>query len=463
MLILCNLHKEIFNLKPNFMQKTFTLITLLLLTATNMQLKAQATAIRTGVSFEWQGVQNNGNESANLKSITIGTKIHDQFIMPTGYQLDQVGPDGHINNNIRENNVVVLNNSTSTTWNTKALAAFRSNNLNYIFQCDNNGREICGNYTAATTTDAQKQSLLYAQPVKVTPGTIIAVAERNGNNCFYVNVFGTVNGTGTETLLGNFFIQSNVSLSLWGFNVNPPVTGSDYWQSGRIEGNGGSMGIAVFDLTTIAPLNSYISRIQLVASTADHGDGKVFISQTLAALLNVKFQSFAAQKVGTTTSLNFIVSEAATQSKFTIERSTDGLNFTTLNTINGTTATNYTYIDNTPILTGKNYYRIKQIDNKGTITYSDIRMVKFAKDNKIEIYPIPAVNTLNISFDGNTTSNDMVISIRNVQGQELMRKKINNAATSNAVDVSSLASGTYVLRISNQNEIITEKKIVITK
>ncbi len=61
-----------------------------------------------------------------------------------------------------------------------------------------------------------------------------------------------------------------------------PSGTSDYWFSGRVNENNGSIGIALFHLSDIAPLGSTITRVQLTASTGDHGDGKFFIMQSFA-------------------------------------------------------------------------------------------------------------------------------------------------------------------------------------
>jgi hypothetical protein len=181
-----------------------------------------------------------------------------------------------------------------------------------------------------------------------------------------------------------------------------------------------------------------------------------------ASVLAVKYLSFTADKVNTTSVLNFTIAQAANGSTFTIERSSNGLNFSAIGTLNGTNATSYNFTDVTPIVNAKNYYRIKEFDAQGKVTYSDLRMVKFTKDGKVEVYPIPATTNLNITFT-DLTNKPVVITLYNNVGQIVLNKRVNNASSTEIVNVSNLASGTYQLRITNNNEIIEDRKIVIMK
>ncbi|QNJ98269.1 Ig-like domain-containing protein [Constantimarinum furrinae] len=246
--------------------------------------QTQATSVTTGVTFQWTDTQLNPNFPATIKSITIDGLVYESFAAPTSYEMTRVGPNGHAANRIIQNGVNVISNSSNVTWNTAAIAAFRDKNLNHYFLSDSNGRNICNDFAAVETTDAQVQSLYYSPGIPSNQGGLIAISERNANNCYYIAVYGTPVGGGPEQFLGDTFVRPNSTQ--WGPQFNAPPNGVDYWNSGRVLENNGTIGIAIFKLSDLAPTGSIITRFELTAATADHGDGKAFIIQKYATPLN---------------------------------------------------------------------------------------------------------------------------------------------------------------------------------
>ncbi|MFK7783041.1 gliding motility-associated C-terminal domain-containing protein [Psychroserpens sp.] len=282
------------NIKTLFLLIVFGVFSLITVVA-----QTNAPSIQSGVTFQWDPLtpQTNPDDATVLQSITIDGDVYSDFNLgvPSGYALTQIGPTGDGANNIRLNGGFTENDSSDPTWNASALAAFKDLNLNHYFEANGNGQEICDNFTVAdgtpneATTTAQRQTLSYTPGIKSTANGIIVVTERNANNCFHIEVFGTPAGGGATQSLGETFV--NEDSTQWGYggtgtngstpgtpgSVNPPSPGSDYWLSDRLIDNGGTIGIAIFTLSDVAPVGSTITSIQLTAATNDHGDGKVFI------------------------------------------------------------------------------------------------------------------------------------------------------------------------------------------
>ncbi|PKA83666.1 hypothetical protein ATE92_1831 [Ulvibacter sp. MAR_2010_11] len=256
--------------------------------------QTQKPSVQTGVTFQWSDIQPNPNLPATINSITIDGIVYQAFAAPTTYAMTRVGPNGHNANRIIRNGTIVNNSSNNANWNNDAITAFRAKNLNHYFLSDSNGRNICGNFGAIATTDAQVQSLYYSPGIPSNAGGLIAITERNANNCYYISVYGRPVGGGPEQFLGDTFVRPNTTQ--WGPLFNAPPAGVDYWNSGRVLENNGTIGIAIFKLDDLAPTGSIITRFELVASTADHGDGKAFIIQKYAtpilekACLDTEFQ-----------------------------------------------------------------------------------------------------------------------------------------------------------------------------
>ncbi len=242
--------------------------------------QTQKPSVQTGVTFQWADTQVLPTDPATLSSITIDGEVFQSIAAPSGYAMTRVGPDGNNRNSILQNGANVNNNSNNANWPGDAIAAFQDKNLNHYFNSTYNGRDICGNFAAIATTDAQIQSLYYSPGIPSNDGGIIAISERNANNCYYISVYGIPAGGGPEAFLGDTFVRSNTTQI--GPLFNAPPANVDYWNSGRVVENNGTIGIAIFILDDLAPVGSVITRVDLTAATVDHGDGKFFILQRYA-------------------------------------------------------------------------------------------------------------------------------------------------------------------------------------
>ncbi len=242
---------------------------------------AQANSIRTQVVFNWADVQTTVNDPANLQSITIDGVDYSTFVVPSAYEMTRLGPGGDSQNNIWMNGARIVSGSNNPNWVTGAMASYQSLNLNHYFQSQNTGDNICGNYASIATTNAQIQTIRYNPGIPSNPDGVIAVTERGGNNCMYIELYGIPVGGSTEQLLGRTFIRNQGNLT----GVGPqaaPTANSDYWSSGRNNENNQVIGIALYQLSELAPVGSVITSIRYMGATNDHGDGKFFLMQTYA-------------------------------------------------------------------------------------------------------------------------------------------------------------------------------------
>ncbi|WP_052084267.1 Ig-like domain-containing protein [Dokdonia sp. MED134] len=251
--------------------------------------QSQSPSITSGVTFQWEDVQNGENNNpATIKSVTVGSEVYNTFVVPSNYQLTRLGSAGHNNNGIVRNGAFLIGNSSTATlnindsnaWDDRAIDAFQDKNLNHYFTANPNGANFCGNFSAAATTNAQKQTLFYSPAIPSNQDGVLAVTERGGNNCYYIEMWGTPAGGGAEQKLGETFVRTSGDLRGGGFSA--PANGSDYWGSGREQDNGQTIAVALFELNNIAPVGSKISRVEFVAASSDHGDGKLFILQKYA-------------------------------------------------------------------------------------------------------------------------------------------------------------------------------------
>lgn len=244
-------------------------------------INAQANSIRTDVTFNWADSQSSLSDSATLQSININGVDYNTFVVPSTYEMTRLGPGGHVENNIWLNGARLTAGSDDLNWTTGALDAYQSLNLNHYFQSSDTGDNFCEDYIAIATTDAQIQTIRYNPGIPSNPDGVIAITERGGNNCMYIELYGTPAGGSTEQLLGRTFIRNQGNLT--GVQPQaPPTTNSDYWRSGRNNENNQIIGIALYQLSELAPVGSTITSIRYLGATNDHGDGKFFLMQTYA-------------------------------------------------------------------------------------------------------------------------------------------------------------------------------------
>ena len=94
--------------------------------------------------------------------------------------------------------------------------------------------------------------------------------------------------------------------------------------------------------------------------------------------------------------------ETATETNndfFNVERSSDGNNWENIKNIKGAgnsnKTINYYFVDDNPYI-GKSYYRLKQTDFNGQITYSNINIIDIINAYELKMYPNPTRNYINI-------------------------------------------------------------------
>lgn len=148
--------------------------------------------------------------------------------------------------------------------------------------------------------------------------------------------------------------------------------------------------------------------------------------------------------------------------KFIIQKSSDGVNFST---INETPAAGFSYslkkyssVDLFPFV-GTNYYRLRQEDRDGKVSYSKIATVVYTMKNVATLYPNPTNGIFNLLL--NNTSESLSYTILDENGKVLQKNNIQNQQTK--IDVKNLPSAIYFLKIISQNKEIQTLQIIKTK
>jgi hypothetical protein len=135
-------------------------------------------------------------------------------------------------------------------------------------------------------------------------------------------------------------------------------------------------------------------------------------------------------------------------SYYTIEHTTDGINYTVLTQVKGagnsSTPHNYSSVDPSPE-NGLNYYRLSQTDFDGTTTYLGIVPVTVnIYVSGVKAFPNPAKNKCIVSYN-DTKNESFQFSVYDCTGREISSAPADAAPGINSfeVDVSKFPAGMY--------------------
>lgn len=188
------------------------------------------------------------------------------------------------------------------------------------------------------------------------------------------------------------------------------------------------------------------------------------------SLLPVRFVSLTAALQQQNAVINWQVSYESDVNHYSIERSTDGINFTEagVKAYNNiiTTVNQYSFTDTKANnINGTIYYRIKELSDDGNAVYSNIISIKNQQTNTevFSVNPNPVVNGLaNIKIVNTQVNSTISLRLVALSGNTVWQKQFKASAGVNniPVDLQFIRSGSYFLQYNNGAETITTKIIV---
>jgi hypothetical protein len=177
--------------------------------------------------------------------------------------------------------------------------------------------------------------------------------------------------------------------------------------------------------------------------------------------LPVAILSFTAHVVANDVELNWSTASEVNNYGFFIERSSDSKSFEEVGFEKGkgnsSAIAKYHSIDANPF--GSNeilYYRLRQVDLNGDISYSAIVSVnKFARTlQSVTVFPNPVIDVLHIEYI-NATAGTTTIKIFDMNGREVAQQSFQNTARQNKITIeetAQLKSGVYLVKIESVGE-----------
>lgn len=188
--------------------------------------------------------------------------------------------------------------------------------------------------------------------------------------------------------------------------------------------------------------------------------------------LGVKYSSFDAYVINNTSAnITWVTENEVNNDHFEIERSFDQKSFSTIALVfgeegNTSASRKYSFMDKAKDLSSHKivYYRLKQIDIDGQVTYSAVKLVRFSSSTEtlVQVYPNPYMEKINVNFNSVQTGYAELRMI-NAKGQVVATKKTTLSKGYNNLeltDLSSQAKGLYVVEVIVNGNLNASQKLI---
>lgn len=180
--------------------------------------------------------------------------------------------------------------------------------------------------------------------------------------------------------------------------------------------------------------------------------------------LPISLINFNAQVRNTNVQLSWSTATESNSDHFDVERSTDGVHFTSIGKVaaagNSNDIKEYGYADDQAyhLKESQLYYRLQLVDKDGRTAYSKVVPVTLISSPvAFKIFPNPVHDLLTIQYSAPAKSNLHILDINGKQFYQSTLEANNNGT--HKVDVSTLPAGTYIIKFMSNQRIEIQKFI----
>ncbi|OGX82178.1 hypothetical protein BEN48_17660 [Hymenobacter glacialis] len=160
--------------------------------------------------------------------------------------------------------------------------------------------------------------------------------------------------------------------------------------------------------------------------------------------LPVTLARFAAALAPAGVHVTWATATEKNNDRFEVQRSANGQSFQTIGTVKGqgnsSSLREYAFVDSRPFA-GQSYYRLRQVDIDGTVSYSPVAVVASRSGQEALAYPNPSTGTMKLP----ASAGIIHYRIFNALGQTLLNGQ---AAGNETIDLTKVPKGPFFLEMS---------------
>jgi hypothetical protein len=277
-----------------------------------------------------------------------------------------------------------------------------------------------------------------AGKILTVTGVSIDFGDSGSTNTMKANIYYSTDGFATQNTLQSAFLL-------------PKFSAAETWT----QYSNSSLSIPVSESNSLKlRIYPWYSSTASTSKYLVQSNVKITGTISTASTQPLDFLSLAgkADALGKTVDLNWSTTNEVNTKNFEIQKRTDADSFVTIGSIaskNTAGVHAYSFTDQSAS-SGTAYYRVLQFDNDGSSKSSSVIAVTSKTATKLSVYPNPAEQTLNVNHP--LSSNKANFSVLSLDGKIMLKKAVAANSTSSMLDVSSLASGAYMVILDDQNQ-----------
>jgi hypothetical protein len=288
----------------------------------------------------------------------------------------------------------------------------------------------------------------------------------NGGNLYYTNgqtypiTISVVSSTAKPA--AGFALSTNIG-TLGTAPSGTQKSGNVWMHSSPKSTSGVSTTFASWTINWTAPASGAVPlQIFAVGNAVNLAGGSSGDEWAFATSLNVAlpvvFTNFTASSFEKNTILNWSIANEKNVKEYQIERSENGIDFSTIGKVEANLLATYQFIDESKSNTSLAYYRIKAIDIDGKFISSKIiKVEKESKSSSVKIYPTIVTGNTPIHIQHNESQAELMIY--NMNGQLVKTQQV-TSSTSNFV-LNEISKGIYFVFIKTNNNTSFVDKITL--
>ncbi|MFN8295275.1 MAG: T9SS type A sorting domain-containing protein [Chitinophagales bacterium] len=294
---------------------------------------------------------------------------------------------------------------------------------------------------------------------------------------------------GTIYMTGNFSGTADFDPSLATYNLTSnggrdayimayrPSVASEFWAR-SIGGSGydDGVGLAIDNAFNVYTFGNFASTVDFdpnggIFNLTSLGINDIYaLKLAQPILLPIELTYFSAHCESDNIKIEWQTASEFNNHHFEIERSENAIDFKTILSIptkngNSSQIQHYVAHDNIESKNTQLYYRLKQVDNDGQFTYSNIATTncRYSEEQHtiVSIYPNPTKDMLNV-FINSKENEKFLFKLYNLSGMLLIQEKININPTNSfiVINTNQLAAGMYLIEILDDNKSLYKNKLI---